>query len=468
MRFIRDLSTALALVILTMLLAMVRMSWHAYGRVAAEAGRADRPGPTEAAERMRPNILVNGVVEQYERPGGPTVMGELRVDQAQRLLPVLSAIRGYLRGDLTQGPLIERNFDVFTAFQFDEYMQSWYAAQRAPDDPEALYAKFEHIVRATCLTGVRANQETPRQTGEARLARRGPRDASRMVVPPPVADTSRSAGVAAAPPAPPAPPGTRPPGAGQPRYGGMSRGQLEALVQKTPDQAELWQELAIARLDGRDVHGAITAYRNAIRINPGSASIHGDLSRALVRQKMMREALHEVDQAVAAVKGSKTLRACAGIRAGQTVALVGCDGGYFVLLLARWIVPGGRLLVMDPQPSDLALVQALRTREKWTEVEIVPGTPTDSALAPDSVDVIMVHQSLAEYSSLENDGRSGDAWVSSLRRALKKNGRIVVLEPVPETMLLASRQLRRVGFRLLPSFEFEEIGSVIVAAPGGK
>lgn len=166
MRFIRDLSTALALVILTMLLAMVRMSWHAYGRVAAEAGRADRPGPTEAAERMRPNILVNGVVEQYERPGGPTVMGELRVDQAQRLLPVLSAIRGYLRGDLTQGPLIERNFDVFTAFQFDEYMQSWYAAQRAPDDPEALYAKFEHIVRATCLTGVRANQETPRQTGE--------------------------------------------------------------------------------------------------------------------------------------------------------------------------------------------------------------------------------------------------------------------------------------------------------------
>ena len=124
-----------------------------------------------------------------------------------------------------------------------------------------------------------------------------------------------------------------------------------------------------------------------------------------------REAEEAPSKAVAAL----------GLRPGQAVADIGAGSGYYTMLLSAAVGPRGRVYATDIQPAMLALIQKKIDARRATNVELVVGTPTESKLPDASVDLALmvdVYHELAEP----------QVFLRSLKRALKPDGRLVLIE----------------------------------------
>jgi ubiquinone/menaquinone biosynthesis C-methylase UbiE len=109
------------------------------------------------------------------------------------------------------------------------------------------------------------------------------------------------------------------------------------------------------------------------------------------------------------------------IKEGATVADVGAGSGYYTMLLARAVGERGRVYATDLQPEMLALIKKKIGASNVSNVELVLGTETDPKLPPRSIDLVLmvdVYHELAEP----------QAMVRALRTALKKDGRLVLIE----------------------------------------
>ena len=109
------------------------------------------------------------------------------------------------------------------------------------------------------------------------------------------------------------------------------------------------------------------------------------------------------------------------IRSGQTVADIGAGSGYYSVLLAAAVGPAGRVFATDIQPEMLALIRRKLDAQPIPQIELVLGTPTESKLADGSVDLALmvdVYHELAEP----------QVFIRSVKRALKPDGRLVLIE----------------------------------------
>jgi ubiquinone/menaquinone biosynthesis C-methylase UbiE len=175
-----------------------------------------------------------------------------------------------------------------------------------------------------------------------------------------------------------------------------------------------------------------------------------------------REAEEAPTKAVAALK----------LRQGSVVADVGAGSGYYTMLLRAAVGPRGRVYATDIQPEMLALIRKKIEQAKASNVELVLGTPTESRLPDGVVDLalmVYVYHELAQP----------QVFLRSLKRALKPDGRLVLIEfrkesawvPIREEHKMSVRdarmELEAEGYRFEQVIDVLPWQHILVFRPGG-
>ena len=149
---------------------------------------------------------------------------------------------------------------------------------------------------------------------------------------------------------------------------------------------------------------------------------------------------------------SRAIRAL-DIKPGQTIADIGAGSGYYTVRLARAVGPAGRVYATDIQPAMLDLLRANVARAGLDNVSAVLGLPDDPRLPPASIDLAIMVDVYHELAAPQ-------AFLRRLRPALKRDGRLVLLEfrkedrrvPILEVHKMSvdevRQELQAEGFRL--------------------
>jgi ubiquinone/menaquinone biosynthesis C-methylase UbiE len=110
-----------------------------------------------------------------------------------------------------------------------------------------------------------------------------------------------------------------------------------------------------------------------------------------------------------------------GIKPGMVVADVGAGVGYFTVRLAKRVGPTGKIFAVDVQPEMLSTLRQRAAEAKLTNIQPILSSESDPRLAENCCDVILMVDVYHEFSQPQ-------AMLQKLRRALKSDGRLVLLE----------------------------------------
>jgi SAM-dependent methyltransferase len=113
--------------------------------------------------------------------------------------------------------------------------------------------------------------------------------------------------------------------------------------------------------------------------------------------------------------------AALGVRAGQVVADIGAGSGYYTMLLSAAVGPAGRVYATDIQPEMLSLIRAKIDARRISNVELVLGSATESRLPEAALDLALMVDVYHELSRPQ-------AFLQTLKRAIKPEGRLVLIE----------------------------------------
>jgi len=158
------------------------------------------------------------------------------------------------------------------------------------------------------------------------------------------------------------------------------------------------------------------------------------------------------------------------ITPGSTIADIGAGTGYYSLRLAKKVGPQGRVLATDIQPEMLSRLRTNMERAGITNIESILATPTDANLPVGQLDLALMVDVYHELAHPEET-------MAQVRRALKPNGRLVLIEyrgedpavPIkPEhkmTLAQVRAELEPMGFRIQQVFDFLPRQHLIVLVP---
>lgn len=110
------------------------------------------------------------------------------------------------------------------------------------------------------------------------------------------------------------------------------------------------------------------------------------------------------------------------VRVGSTVADVGAGEGWFTRKLARRVGDGGTVFAVDVQPAMVEEIRHWSTEEHLHQVVPVLGAENDPHLPAGELDAILVVNAYHEM-------RAYDAMLRCFYKALKLEGKLVVIEP---------------------------------------
>jgi ubiquinone/menaquinone biosynthesis C-methylase UbiE len=179
-------------------------------------------------------------------------------------------------------------------------------------------------------------------------------------------------------------------------------------------------------------------------------------------ERSEREAEEAPTRAVAALE----------VRSGQIVADVGAGSGYYTMLLSKAVGAGGRVYATDIQPEMLDLIRKKLERTRTSNVEVVLGTSTESRLRDGSLDLALMVDVYHELAQPQ-------AFLRSLKRALKPDGRLVLIEfrkemasvPIREehkmTVREARLELEHEGYRFDRVIDVLPWQHILVFRPAG-
>jgi ubiquinone/menaquinone biosynthesis C-methylase UbiE len=110
-----------------------------------------------------------------------------------------------------------------------------------------------------------------------------------------------------------------------------------------------------------------------------------------------------------------------GLKPGMVVADVGAGVGYFTVRLAKRVGAEGKIFAVDVQPEMLATLKRHAAEAKLTNIQPILSSESDPRLPENSCDVILMVDVYHELSQPQ-------IMLQKLRRALKSDGRLVLLE----------------------------------------
>jgi len=109
------------------------------------------------------------------------------------------------------------------------------------------------------------------------------------------------------------------------------------------------------------------------------------------------------------------------IPVGANVAEIGSGTGYFAWRLAGKVGPMGKVFAVDVQQKMLDLTAETIKKHQFSNVELVLGGEKDPHLPATSFDLVLIANAYHEFSEPE-------AMLTAVNRALKPDGRLVVIE----------------------------------------
>ena len=166
----------------------------------------------------------------------------------------------------------------------------------------------------------------------------------------------------------------------------------------------------------------------------------------------------------------ETLLDALALKPGMMVADIGAGLGYYTWRLARRVAPMGKVTAVDVQQSMLDATAAEGRRRNTPNVELVLGTEDDPRLPSASFDLIFIANSYHEFAD-------PPAMLAAIRRALRPNGRLVVIEyareargvPISPLHKMSLDDLRSeiepAGFRLERILDFLPIHHGLILSP---
>lgn len=138
------------------------------------------------------------------------------------------------------------------------------------------------------------------------------------------------------------------------------------------------------------------------------------------------------------------------IPAGAIVADVGAGAGYFTWRLAQRVGAGGKVYAVEVQQKMLDLISADLAKRGIANVQLVRGSQSDPGLPAGALDLVFLGSAYHEFSEPE-------AMMSAIRRSLKPNGRLVVLEYRKEDAYTYLEELHKMSLREI-RLEIEAMG----------
>jgi predicted methyltransferase len=118
-----------------------------------------------------------------------------------------------------------------------------------------------------------------------------------------------------------------------------------------------------------------------------------------------------------------TIFAEMGVRPGATVADIGAGDGFFTSRLARSVGANGRVFAVDIDDAAIARLRKRLQEDGIENVTIVKGALDDPKLPDATLDAALI---VNAYHEMEQH----QSILAALRRALKAEGRLVIVEPV--------------------------------------
>ena len=138
------------------------------------------------------------------------------------------------------------------------------------------------------------------------------------------------------------------------------------------------------------------------------------------------------------------------IQPGSVVADVGAGVGYHAWRLSKIVGPRGRVIAEDIQEEMLRMLKQNIEQRRLQNVEIVLGTPADPKLPPGAVDLVLMVDVYHEFSDPV-------AMMTRIRRALKPDGRVVLVEFRKEDPKVPIQPLHKMSIQQVRS-ELEPLG----------
>ncbi|MCM1184483.1 MAG: class I SAM-dependent methyltransferase [Roseburia sp.] len=115
------------------------------------------------------------------------------------------------------------------------------------------------------------------------------------------------------------------------------------------------------------------------------------------------------------------------IREGETVADIGCGGGYFSWQFSKAVGENGTVYATEINSEALEYLNEFVRRSQVRNIHTLTAAMNDAKLPPDSVDTIFMC-SMYHAVYITDIEFVKDAFIESLRLALRKGGRLVIVD----------------------------------------
>jgi ubiquinone/menaquinone biosynthesis C-methylase UbiE len=138
------------------------------------------------------------------------------------------------------------------------------------------------------------------------------------------------------------------------------------------------------------------------------------------------------------------------LKDGNTVADVGCGVGYFSLKLAPKVAEHGTVLAEDILDESLTFLWIRAFLHYQSNIRVIRGDLDDPHLPKEGVDAVLIANSYHEFTKPL-------AILDHAFRALRSEGRLVVLDRGPRSYHGESREIQMQRFHIAASIAEDEI-----------
>ncbi|MGB5359230.1 MAG: class I SAM-dependent methyltransferase [Eudoraea sp.] len=149
----------------------------------------------------------------------------------------------------------------------------------------------------------------------------------------------------------------------------------------------------------------------------------------------------------------------ANIQVGNKVADIGCHQGYMSIRLSYFIGETGKVYSVDVREDRLNKLNDIASERDIKNIQTILGDYDDPKLEENSIDVVLIIDAYHEM----NDYKQ---ILFHVKKALKPDGRILILEKLKQQMIGKSRQEQTQGHTIAPKYvknELKEAGFEVIA-----
>lgn len=138
------------------------------------------------------------------------------------------------------------------------------------------------------------------------------------------------------------------------------------------------------------------------------------------------------------------------LRAGSGVADVGCGSGEVAMLLSRAVGPTGRVWAVDIDKKQVAAARRTMRRFGAKNVTVLHSAPADPRLPEGQFDAILL---LDVYHEIDQIA----PMLAGMRSALKPDGRLVIIDPLPRKTGTRPREVQMKNHVLQPALARKDV-----------